>query len=120
MAQTAKTQSHTQGPWEFCWQPTACTIVSTRNRPGSSVRASLRGVVVVVEAAIPADPSKAVEVSPDARLIVAAPDLLVALNGLIDAIDFEGNGSIHFSPGTAYEREVLTIARAAVAKAVAS
>lgn len=55
-----------------------------------------------------------------ARLIAAAPDLLEALEALVNAIDFEGeSGSIQFNPGTAYERDCLLVARRALSKAEA-
>lgn len=51
----------------------------------------------------------------------AADDLLKALRGLVDAIDFEGSdGSVRFNPGTAYEDDRLRAARAAISRAALS
>jgi ribosomal protein L7/L12 len=41
-------------------------------------------------------------------------DLRAALQGLVDAIDFEGDEGVRFSPNTIYEDERVTEARAAL------
>lgn len=52
----------------------------------------------------------------DARLMVAAPQILRALKYLVAAIDFEGpDGRVRFSPGTPHEADALRIARASLA-----
>jgi hypothetical protein len=73
---------HTPGPWEFRIYARGCTIVSTHDEPGISVRAALKGVSVLVDAMVRDDQSNAHEVSPDARLIAAAPDLLEACEAM--------------------------------------
>lgn len=46
--------------------------------------------------------------------------LAEALNSLVEAIDFEGErGRIQFNPGTIYEDERLTRARAVLSQAMA-
>jgi hypothetical protein len=69
----------TPGPWEFRMYAGGCTIVSAHDEPGTTVRARLKGVTVSVDAFIYDDQSNAAQAPPDARLIVASPDMLVAL-----------------------------------------
>jgi len=91
-----KLASHTPGPWEISpfgsvWAPsTKHDIVASMDR------------------------SKADDatLNANARLIAAAPDLLVALNAILAATDDSENGqSIHIGPIT------LATARAAISKA---
>lgn len=91
MATTKKgIAQHTPGPWEFRFYSKGCTIVSTHNAPGRSVRDALKGVSVRVDAEINDDQSNAHEASPDARLISAAPELLDACRDALDTLEMEG------------------------------
>lgn len=74
---------HTPGPWEFRYYGDGCTIVSKHNAPGRNIRDALKGVSVSVNAIIADDQSNAHEASADARLIVAAPELLEAMKSVI-------------------------------------
>ena len=101
--------SVTPGPWEFRVYAEGCTVVSKHDQPGRSVRQGLRGVSVKVAAHVRDDQSNAREASTDARLIVAAPDLLDVCEAIVTA--FEGN---HFPTDT--QKHVLDGAKAAIAK----
>lgn len=85
----------TPEPWEFRHYSAVCSIVSAHNAPGRIVRDPLKGVQVSVDvSAIPDrviydDQSNAHLASPDARLIVSAPSLYSALEGLLT---FVGRG----------------------------
>lgn len=63
---------HTPGPFEFRTYGDGCTIVSTHEAPGRSVRDALKGVSVSVDARICDDQSNVHDASPDARLLVRA------------------------------------------------
>ncbi len=79
-------QIHTLGPWEYRYYAGGCILVSKHPRPGSlSVRDTLKGVRVTTETIIRDDQSNVDQLSPDARLVAAAPELLNALRQMVDA-----------------------------------
>jgi len=98
---------HTPGPWEFRVYADGCTIVSKHDAPGRSVRDWLKGVSIKVDAEIDDDQSNARQASPDALLIVAAPELLTAGEALVE----------HAKRGTGVTAAHLNCLMAAIAKA---
>lgn len=89
---------HTQGPWRYS-PPQKGTIFGHEVFAGGELVAQMNH-----------HPAKALEAEADARLIAAAPDMLAALEGMVEM-------ATHHMMEPKERREILRNARAAIAKA---
>jgi hypothetical protein len=105
---------HTPGPWEFRTYTGGCTVVSSHEEPGTSVRDRLKGVTIKIDAIIRDDQSNASDASPDARLICAAPDLLEACIRALPYLRDHIGMTRYEGPG---DRIALDLCEEAIAKA---
>ena len=91
------TTKHTPGPWLMCESATHVTVT---NAHGDAVFH---------------DDKRIPGVMADARLIAAAPDLLEALDGMLQVYGGKYDGEM--LPKSSGELELIDMARAAIAKA---
>ena len=102
--------SHTPGPWwtdgEYIEEECGCAIIAARTDCGPLPGNPTRGMVAFASQLLP---EKGGECAANARLIAAAPELMEALRGLVEAMSLDGD--------PAFAHLVLD-ARAAIAKAM--
>jgi hypothetical protein len=103
--------AHTPGPWD--WGPHSDELVGRYEVNAGEGRQRAH----ICECHSNRQQTRKVadeEAAANARLIAAAPELLEALQSLIDLSD---DGSLHIEGSIATEDPVITAARAAIAKA---